>query len=152
MNINAQQAILNAYILNNSRLYKDYIFQGFISDSDFNLKLYRPVHLLIQPSSYHFYLYNLKLQGLQEHLIPFGLISISFLSCILPSHNGQLITIFLLINLCSFVNVMVLVSSSLLNSKSSGMGFLLILVVAFAFGFFGGIIYIILQIIYKYFR
>ena len=37
MNINAQQAILNAYILNNSRLYKDYIFQGFISDSDFTI-------------------------------------------------------------------------------------------------------------------
>ena len=37
MNINAQQAILNAYILNNSRLYKDYICQGFISDSDFTI-------------------------------------------------------------------------------------------------------------------
>ena len=76
------------------------------------------------------FLLLLKEQGLQEHFIPLGLISISFLNCIFPLHNGQSIIINLLVNLCSLVSVIVLGSSSL-KTSSSGMGFLLLL--------FGGI-------------
>ena len=94
------------------------------------------------------FLLNLKLQGLQRQDIEFGFISISFLNCILPSHNGQLITIFLLINLCSSVNVMVLGSKSSFISSSSSSS---IIGGCFFTLFFLLILYIILQIIYKYF-
>ena len=76
------------------------------------------------------FLVILKLQGLQEHFIPLGLISISFLNCILPWQIGQSITINLLVNLCSLVSVMVLGSSSL-KTSSSGIALLCFL--------FGGI-------------
>ena len=68
------------------------------------------------------FLLILNEHGLQEHLMPLGLISISFLNCIFPLHNGQSIIINLLVNLCSLVSVIVLGSSSL-KTSSSGMGF-----------------------------
>ena len=59
-----------------------------------------------------------------------GLISISFLNCIFPLHNGQSIIINLLVNRCSLVSVIVLGSSSL-KTSSSGIALLCFL--------FGGI-------------
>ena len=79
------------------------------------------------------FLLILKEQGLQEHLMPLGLISISFLNCIFPWHKGQSMTIYLLVSLCSLVSVMVLGSSSL-KTSSSGIALLCFL--------FGGISYI----------
>ena len=80
------------------------------------------------------FLLILNEHGLQEHLMPLGLISISFLNCIFPLHSGQSIIINLLVNLCSLVSVIVLGSSSL-KTSSSGMGFYCFFLVAFIFTF-----------------
>ena len=67
------------------------------------------------------FLVSLNEQGLQEHLMPFGLISISFLNCNLQWHKGQSKMINLLDNFCSSFRLTVAGSSSD-SSKSSGIG------------------------------
>jgi hypothetical protein len=63
----------------------------------------------------------LKEQGLQRQVIPFGLISISFLSYNLPLHIGQSKMMNLLVSFCSLLKLTVVGSSSD-NSKFSGIG------------------------------
>ena len=63
----------------------------------------------------------LKEQGLQRQVIPFGLISMSFLSCNLPWQRGQSKVINLLVSFCSWLKWIVVGSSSD-SSKSSGIG------------------------------
>ena len=79
------------------------------------------------------FLVNLNEQGLHLHFMPLGFISISFLNCSFPQHNGQSKVINLLVYFCSLFKLTVAGSSSD-SSKSSGIGFFNLLT------FFGGII------------
>ena len=98
------------------------------------------------------FLLILKLQGLHLHFIPFGLISISFLSCNFPWQSGQSKVMNLLLNFCSWLRVMVVGSSSL-SSKSSGMGCFLNLLLAFAFCFGSMFVYRMFYIInYQFYK
>ena len=68
------------------------------------------------------FLLILKLQGEHLHLMPLGLISISFLICSLPLHKGHSNTMFLDVSFCSSFRLTTAGSSSD-SSKSSGIGF-----------------------------